>query len=334
MTAFRSRCRGCLVGAAVGDALGAPLEFLTKPQILERYGRVTDFVPVSPGHPNAGLLPGQFTDDTKLLVAMAEALIPGQDGLIGFNEAVFVSRLVAWYKSGDLRCAGKATKAACKALLKGRSPGESGVPNSLGGGAAVRAAPLGLLYSLGNDYGPILMKECQGSTIITHKDARAVGATAAIAGAVAILKGAIQPLSAKMFLRSVSTFSAGAEGLAAEGLGESREYPDTFGAKLDRVRELLGLSTERGLHALGNGGSVMECVPAAIFAFVNSPRDFEHSLFTAVNSGGDADTLGALVGALSGAYNGIDAIPERLMAQLEDRDKLIALADALAAAAA
>ncbi|HBL16311.1 MAG TPA: hypothetical protein DD417_06015 [Elusimicrobia bacterium] len=66
---------------------------------------------------------------------------------------------------------------------------------------------------------------------------------------------------------------------------------------------------------------------------LRSVSNFEHSLFTAINSGGDADTLGALVGALSGAHNGIEAIPERLRTQLKDQDKLIALADALATAA-
>ncbi len=80
---------------------------------------------------------------------------------------------------------------------------------------------------------------------------------------------------------------------------------------------------------IGSGKFVLESVPAALYAFLSSPDDFERSLLVAINAGGDTDSVGAMTGALSGTFNGARAIPIRWVQDLEKRDYLIELANLL-----
>lgn len=323
------RYRGCLVGAAVGDALGMPLEFLEPAEVSRRYGRVAAFVPPAPGHPNERLLPGQYTDDTQLTIALAASLAEKGD----FDLDDFAARLVAWHEAGDRRCPGRATVDACRRLSKGRPPGESGILGAAGAGTAMRAAPLGLMYSAGDQSGRALARASLASTFVTHRDSRAAAGTAAVAWAVLMLKRCRAPLDADHFLGKVCDFAGSVEAMAEEELTPPSDGL-RFTERLEKVEGLLGLSFERGARELGNGGAVWEAVPLAFFAFMKSPNDFERAVADAANQGGDADTSACIAGALSGAYNGLEGIPAALARGVEDADRLIALADRLHAASA
>ncbi len=80
---------------------------------------------------------------------------------------------------------------------------------------------------------------------------------------------------------------------------------------------------------IGCGKFVLESVPAALYAFLSSPDSLERSLIVAVNAGGDADSIAAMTGALSGAFNGAQSIPMRWVKDLENRDYLIEIANLL-----
>jgi ADP-ribosylglycohydrolase len=78
-----------------------------------------------------------------------------------------------------------------------------------------------------------------------------------------------------------------------------------------------------------NGAYVLESLPCALWCFLASPEDFEQTLFAAVDAGHDADTVAAMACSVSGAYHGHSRLPQRLLADLEDHDRLVALADRL-----
>ena len=86
---------------------------------------------------------------------------------------------------------------------------------------------------------------------------------------------------------------------------------------------------EDSIINIGTGGYVVETVLAAFFGFLYSPTDFETTIVNVVNEGDDADSVGAIAGAFSGAFNGLGAIPARWLAPLEGREELIAVADRL-----
>jgi ADP-ribosylglycohydrolase len=145
MLAELDRFRGCIVGLAVGDALGHPTEFVPSVRaIRSRWGEsvVTTFE-ATEDHP-----PGTFTDDTQMSIAAARALIraghAGTDRLM----TTLAREFVAWAGSPENdRAPGGACMSGCHALAAGAHWREAGVAHSKGCGAAMRAAPFVLYFA-------------------------------------------------------------------------------------------------------------------------------------------------------------------------------------------
>lgn len=328
-TVSKDRYKGCLIGAAIGDALGAPLEMMSKEEIFRTYGRIDKFVRATASHQNRYLIPGQYTDDTQLTLALAKSIIDRK----GFSPENFAGKLIAWYEGSDKRSAGKATLKACKALSKGIPYDRSGVKGSMGNGTAMRASPLGLFYSLSPNQ-PLsrnFAKACHDSTIITHDDSRAVAATAAIARSVLYLKGAEGEFNVEDFLTQVIGFTEFVE--THEEKIRGNRISDNLTTRLHNLLNLKNTSFERGAREIGNSSLVLESVPLAIFSFLKSPESFETAVENAANSGGDADTIASMAGALSGAYNGLNKIPERYKESLESLSEITSIANKLFEAA-
>ena len=103
---------------------------------------------------------------------------------------------------------------------------------------------------------------------------------------------------------------------------------------VDRIAELggmLDLPPREAFRHTYNGAFVLESLPAAIWSFLHHPEDLEEAICTAVAGGYDADTVAAMCGNLAGAYLGTEAIPQRWLDELEDADRISALADDLLA---
>jgi ADP-ribosylglycohydrolase len=137
------RFRGCLLGAAAGDALGMPTEGYTAYEIRSLFGQVRDMMPAPAGHFHTGLLAGQFTDDTEETLILAESLIES----FGFSPTRFADKLIAWGTAWTMderlnRGVGFATRSAVESMIAGTSWQEAGlsIPTC---GAAMRAAPIG-----------------------------------------------------------------------------------------------------------------------------------------------------------------------------------------------
>lgn len=309
--ALAGRFAGCLLGCAIGDALGMPTEGMSPREIQARYGRLTDFHPsptggvVGPEGPigvqgGMGLAAGQYTDDTQMMLCLAEQI--AQDGQ--FSPEATARRFVRWYYAQPRR-PGRACIDACHRLIEGVPWSESGGQGEAGSGAAMRVMPIGLRYF--RDLAA-LKRGAAESAIITHRDSRAIAGAVAIAYAVALALGAGVDLQGGVFLGQVADFAADMD---------ERVVP-----AIAQAQRLLADDPEEALTKLGTGGSVMEAVPAALYCFARSPGDFEGTVLRAANAGGDTDTIGAMAGAISGALNGVNSLPARFRDHVEGADHL------------
>lgn len=295
---------GCLLGCAIGDALGMPAEGMSRREIEAAYGELRDFAPC----PTGALGAGQYTDDTQMMLCIAEQI--AEDG--EFDPGATSRRFVKWYY--DLpRRPGRACISACHRLIEGVPWQESGGREEAGCGAAMRVMPVGLRY-LGDL--TALRRAAAESAVITHRDSRAVAGAVAVAYAVALAASAAGGVEGGVFLGEVAEF-----------VGAMNE---DMGRAIARARSLLKADPAEALAALGTGGFVMEAVPAALYCFARSPGNastplragFEASVLLAANAGGDTDTVAAMAGAISGALNGAGSIPPRFCEHVEGAEHL------------
>jgi ADP-ribosyl-[dinitrogen reductase] hydrolase len=305
----RDRARGCLVGGAVGDALGMPAESLTHEEIEGYYGAIDGYVTPVAGLPCSYLKPGQYTDDTQMTIAIAQSIIDRGS----FNPRHAAKKLMEWGMSGDVRCAGRATMEAVENLIKGIEWNRSGVP-SAGNGCAIRVSPIGII-NMG--YSSIkLANEAKACCIITHTHEIAIASSIALASGISYLvyKGH-HLLSGQHFIDILCE--------QAQDIS-----PDLIRA-LRSVSLLLDREPREAFKILGTGGYVLETLPAAVYCFLKYPRDFEGAVVCAANAGDDTDSIAAIAGNLSGAYNGYSNIPDKFLYTLEGRDHIAGLADEL-----
>lgn len=283
----RSRFIGSLVGTAVGDSLGA-----------QREGS-RDFQEVLEIGP-------RYTDDTAMTIGVAESLIEAK----GFHYFHMAERLMRNYEREPWRRYGTSPPRIFR-MMKGGRLGfgmldrEIFPAGSYGNGAAMRVSPVGLLHH--DD--PAALREIAYQTAgITHSHELALEGSALQACAVALaVRADPQAFSRTEFVGALRMFT------------RSDEYQQ----RLKTVARLLEREADRAdvVRELGNGVEALNSVPTAIYCFL-SRGDFESALIFAVSLGGDADTIGAMTGAIAGACYGIDAVPARWRVPVENRDHL------------
>ncbi len=293
------RFRGCLVGLAVGDALGGPLEFMSADEIVAQYGGpVSEMV----GGGWLHLRPGEVTDDTQMTLCIAESIV--EQG--AFDMLDIARRFVAWFDSQP-KDIGNITRLALADLKRGVPWQEAGRVahqqtggRSAGNGSVMRCAPVAL-YRWQNRQQ--LIADSVSSSRVTHWDDMACYGAAALNLIIAeLLQGR----------------RGGVVEAAVEGLG-------TLAPAVTQRLARLGQKSQADLKPTG---FVLDTLEAAVWCW-QCAGDFEEVLVTAVNLGGDADTIGAVCGALAGADFGLAAIPARWLDVLEGRSRLVRLAGEL-----
>jgi poly(ADP-ribose) glycohydrolase ARH3 len=194
---------------------------------------------------------------------------------------------------------------AAKALFGGSG--------SFGNGAAMRVTPAGLFFHRANN----LYDEACASAEVTH--AHPVGKDGAAVLAIAIAQtlklNPEEPWSSSEFLSR---------------LGHLARTPE-IRKKMESVQKLMRVQAPPHVAAdrLGQSVAVDESMPFALYSFLRHPESFEECLLCAVLNGGDRDTLGAMAGALSGAYLGIERVPNVWRRKLENREMIENLASSL-----
>ena len=336
--ALSSRYRGCLLGGAVGDALGAPVEFMDIAAIRKQFGTagIRDFVPY------AGKL-GAITDDTQMTLFTAEGLLRAAireriNGIAPDYRAVVAqayqrwlvtqgdkSRLTPDIHSGWLIRRG--------ALFARRAPGitcvttlgkmvrhdELASNDSKGCGGVMRMAPVGLFVRGWEKAAPENAQSafdlgCQLAGITHGHPAgqQAAGVLAALI--VRVLQGASLPAALDEAKTLLKTRDDHEETLAAINLAV-------------RLAEDSG-DHDNHLRQLGQGWVAEEALAIAIYCAMRGDS-FEEGVTLAVNLTGDSDPTGAIAGNLLGALHGVEAIPRRWLEPLELREVITAVADDL-----
>ncbi|HVJ85246.1 MAG TPA: ADP-ribosylglycohydrolase family protein [Caulifigura sp.] len=305
---------GCLLGTAIGDALGLAYEGLSR----RRGARLLGL----PDHYRLLGRRGFVSDDTEHTCLVAQSLIAsGEDP--DLFDVQMGRRLRAWFLTVPPGI-GLATLKACLKLCIGIPPSRSGV-HSAGNGPAMRAAIVGVAVK-GRDR---MLEIVRRSSRVTHTDVRAID------GAIAVALAA--RLSARRSLPVEDLASAfEQEALALVGT-EMREALEEM---LASVRG--GQSTEEFADSIGGdwgvSGFVMQTVPVALHAWLRSPEDYLTAVQSVIVLGGDTDSTAAVVGGIIGSRVGPSGLPADLLRDLGDWPRserwMIRLADQLETSAA
>ncbi|MDO9539125.1 MAG: ADP-ribosylglycohydrolase family protein [Methanocalculus sp.] len=281
--------RGCLLGAAIGDALGMPNE--TAPSRL--HAPIRGFRKAFKGHPNDSLTPGHYTDDTQIML-LAGKLIADRE----FSGETYATALLNLYQEDKLRFPDSAVHAVCE-RLKDRSWKEAGVYSATAGCIPL-AVPFALAYTDLIECSERLVIACS----VTHIHPGALAGAVTVATLIRLtLAGDKDPL----------------QGAAGVALRED----ELLGV---RVREALrladeGISIQGAVEKIGSDSSVYQTVPLAFF-LSSRIKDAERLLTIASQTGGNADTIAYICGAYIGAKLGKSALPADLLVQLESRDEI------------
>ena len=300
---------GCLLGLALGDALGFVVE-AEPPEVAAAYveelraGRAGEH-----SHPRFPF--GQYSDDTQfareLLISVRET---GR-----FDPAVFGRRLAALFANGRDVGAGPGSRAAALRLAAGVPWSEAGAPAPYAGnGSAMRAAPIGLLSE---DCATAVRVAVQQSRV-THQDTRcAAGAVAMAAGAAMAARGG--PIDPPAWVAELSGVVRPIDQRVAEVMELAGVWaglpPDRAAAALREA----GLDPASAGQWRGVSGHVVPTVVWALYAFLHSPDSYLDAVSVAIEVGGDTDTMAAMAGALAGARLGGAALPAALVERLNDR---------------
>jgi len=280
---LKDKFRGCLMGMAIGDALGAASEFMNERQVCDAFGVLKDY------HATAYFGAGEFTDDTSMALAIADAFLE-------------------WMHK-DGRGIGMLTLESLRLIERGESPHAAGQrawersgKSSAGNGAVMRCAPVGLF---GFRDPESLVEDSIATSRITHYDPRCCHGTVAVNSAIAAM------------LNDTDTFEAAAASIAGkcpelEAALEEAKVKDTGAMSLDGP----------------NMGYTILTTQVA-FAALRQFDSLEDGLIAVVNKGGDADTNGAVAGALLGCKFGLESFPKRWVDGLQDAERVMAAADRL-----
>jgi poly(ADP-ribose) glycohydrolase ARH3 len=300
---LRDAFRGSLLGTAVGDALGRPVKGWGGARIARELGEVRDML----GHP-----PGRTTEDTEMMIAVAQWLL--HDAAL--DGAALARRIQDNHDAG--RDYGRTTTDFLRHLRAGESWETAGMHafprGSFGNGAAARIAPCALLLHRDRE---ALERTAEACASVTH--CHPLGIAGAVLQARQIARALEQrgsPLDAASFAVDLRSTTASIE----------------FRQKLRAVEECLARRVDASVvrHRLGCNGTALGSVPTALFCFLSRPGSFEDAVACAVNLGGETDSLGAMTGAIAGAYHGARAIPARWRAALEPGPRGASTIEALA----
>ncbi len=295
---LKSKFVGAMIGSALGDAIG---------ELAFRYSREDALVQIID---RTTVL--RYTDDTAMAIGLAESLLEkgdiDQEHIGETFRRNFLREPWRGYAPGppkvfDLVSRQKITyKEAAQSLFGGQG--------SFGNGSAMRIVPVGIFF-----HGkPDILEKAKLSAEVTH--AHPIGRDGAAIQALAIAKALeldpSKPFPLSSFIESL---------IEAAETGEIRN-------KMAFIKELItkGSQPSDAASKIGRSVAIHESMPFAVYAFLRHTDSYKNCLMCAVLNGGDRDTLGAMAGAISGAYLGIDAIPTTWISKLENRPYIEQLA--------
>ena len=332
----RDKVRGMLLGVAIGDVLGAPLEMFSAETISARYGRVTTFIKPADDHKFfAGKPAGYWTDDTVLTLAILKSLI---------NKSRFdmddmtMEHVKALEEYGD-RGFGNSTKFSILNAKNGEHWSKSaktgrdkrGLPYGTGNGISMKIAPFSVFISPNGFFGEPFggfdgerNQEIADLAWMTHKTGMAL---ASGLSHVYVLRYCLSE-HPETFDRDIFTYLAHEAAIIGESM-----MKDDFPEKLsDRFRILMNMRgadflTPNIRKTFDNGTCfVYNSLPFTYAFFLRNPDSIE-SLYDVANAGGDTDSNASMLGALLGALHGESIFPKHLVDGLWQKEKVLDVID-------
>jgi ADP-ribosyl-[dinitrogen reductase] hydrolase len=263
----QDRALAAYAGLAIGDALGATVEFMTAREIQSHFGVHRKII----GGGWLKLKPGQVTDDTEMSLSLGRAILEAQ----AVNARSIAQAYSDWMRSKPADIGNTVRRG----IVHYRNSGDCTVPFSehdAGNGACMRSLPLALAM-LGADETE-LRHASRIQAHITHNND-------------------VSDLGTECVMRMVQCAIQGGEKQDLENLAEELIASEPLYAYRQRPQE-------------NPSGYIVETLRAVFQAFFAN-EDFETAMLDVVNRGGDADTTGAILGMIAGAYYGFDAIPRQ-----------------------
>lgn len=325
----RNNYQGCLLGGAIGDALGWPIEFASIENIKSRYGKngICDFDKRSKEK-------AEITDDTQMTIFTADGLLKSALKEFDENKAPdmdfvldsyydwldtqnrgFKPKDKGWISNIPDLYASRAPGGTCLSALHSGKKGSMEKPlnNSKGCGGVMRVAPAGLMYYKNPEIAFETAAKCAALTH-GHKDGYL---SAGVQGA--IIANLVQGKSIEESVNNSIEILKGYEG-----------GKDTLNL-LERAKELANsdIDSQEAIKQLGGGWVGDEAIAISVYCALKSPEDFEKAVLMSVNHSGDSDSTGAITGNIMGAYLGADKIPSKWKENVELSNELIRLAEDL-----
>jgi ADP-ribosyl-[dinitrogen reductase] hydrolase len=296
------RSMGCFIGLAVGDALGAPLEFSSRRD--PSYKEITEYRSGGPFNLQAG----QWTDDTSQALCLAETLLIRK----GFSQEDFMNRMVNWWTAGYNSSTGKCFDIGTGtqlALWRFVNTGEIATPLSSGGnGSLMRLAAIPIAYQ---EFPlDVVALKAEDSCRVTHGLPEAILCTRFMSRVLCRLISGESPddfMNQEVQLLSASSESHQKISKLIQDIKESRTQEEDF---------------------YDPTGYCVTSLVAALYCFL-STSSFEECLLKTVNLCGDSDTVGAIAGQLAGSFYGLKQIPEKWVNGLHDNHRLLQIAESL-----
>lgn len=287
---LKDSLRGAFYGTAIGDALGGPRQFCERDELPT----LTDMKPIA----NFNMPAGSWSDDTSMMLCLAESLTQTGYGPQNFDHQLQLYS--KWLLEGHNTVAGKTFDAGATtrgAIMNYKKTGATTAYTDddmyQGNGSLMRLAPIGMMFWDDPDRAA---DEAAASSMTTHANSICTMSCRILARAIAV---AIQGSSKE-------------EVLAAAAIPEYR-------------KELIPIVQRKYIHksrdAIHSDGWVVATLEAALWAFAKTTT-FEDGAILAVNLAHDADTVGAVYGALAGAYYGFGNIPDRWLVDLKNKQLL------------
>lgn len=302
------RYQGCLVGQCLGDAIGWPVEGSPKQACAEHLAVCKAWCDARE-EPDEEF--GQYTDDSQLA---RELLITYQQRR-RFDPVSYADKIRFLFEENVVVGRGIASDEAARRLTSGQSWETSGCPPPrAGNGTAMRAAPVGLMHPRDNK---ALTKAARDQSWITHHDDRCTAGSIAIAKATAMAAQA-ESIDAVAFVNDIAALM--------------EPHHEHFASLMQKIPTWLELPPERAVAHVnmasysgeedhfwpGISPYVVPSVLWSVYAFLRAPASYWDAIAVAIGVGGDVDTIGAMTGAISGAYLGIDALPPVLSHLVHD----------------
>lgn len=340
MMKYQDKARGMLVGLAVGDALGAPVEFLPAPSdfyIKEMGDKIAHY------HKNTRLPAGVWTDDTSMALCIADSLLENK----GYNSYDIMDKFMKWaydgyrmHPQGVLDVGNQTLRALdeyekSKVVLKSTEKTESA-----GNGPIMRLAPIIIANTFIDKNYPTLKDGYESGALVTKPedeesefiDSKEIAPTLKMAelscrethdsiAAITVtemfattLYCALHGLEKRNILNYASRWMVG------------EEY-DKFW--LENIDALMGRPVKKDENQFVDlGGYIVDTFAIALWGLLNF-HTFEEGMLAVIRLGGDTDTNAACYGQLAGAYYGYEAIPEEWRKDVYLSDELVEIADKL-----